>query len=266
MHARRMSFRLGLFTLLIALAACQQRGALDPASADAWSKLIVAHTSGVVSRKSEVRVLFSGDVAAAKTLQAALKLDPAVPGEITLRGPRELVLVPSGELKPGQEYQVTLSADALSGVPSGIKAYQFSFHVQTPQFDISLADLESDPADDQRMIQRGTLVTADAEDAAGVERILRATFRDSALPAVWSHSGDGREHRFTLPSVERGEQAEVLRIALDGKAIGAAGSGLARLACPRSVNSWWSMPTRSNPMAARKSRWRSPTVWPRGRI
>ncbi len=221
MHVRRMSFRLGLISLLFAMAACQQRVALDPASADAWSKLIVAHTSGVVSRKSEVRVLFAGDVAAAKTLAAALTLDPAVPGEISLRGPRELVLIPSKELKPGQEYRVTLAAGALTGVPKGIQDYQFAFHVQTPQFDLSLADLESDPANDRRMIQRGNLVTADAEDAAGVERMLRATFQGNALSVVWSHAGDGREHRFTLDGVERGEQVEVLKIALDGKSIGA---------------------------------------------
>ena len=35
------------------------------ASADAWARLIVGHTSGVVSRRSEIRVLFANDVALA---------------------------------------------------------------------------------------------------------------------------------------------------------------------------------------------------------
>ena len=223
MQARSVSLRLGIVWVLSLLAACQQKvPALDPASADAWSKVIVAHTSGVVSRKSEIRVLFSGDVTAAKPLTAAtLALEPAVAGEISLRGPRELVLVPKTALKPGQEYRVRLSADALGGVPRGIKPYEFSFHVQTPQYDLQLSDLESDAANDRRMIQRGKVVTADAEDGAAIERMLSAVYRSNNLQAVWSHSGDGREHGFSLSGIERQPQAEVLRVTLDGKPIGA---------------------------------------------
>ncbi|MEO6184820.1 MAG: MG2 domain-containing protein, partial [Steroidobacteraceae bacterium] len=223
MQARSVSLRLALVWALWLLAACQQKVAtLDPASADAWSRVIVAHTSGVVSRKAEIRVLFSGDVTAAKALTAAtLSLEPAVAGEISLRGPRELVLVPKTALQPGQEYHVKLSADALGGIPRGIKPYEFSFHVQTPQYDLALADLESDTANDRRMIQRGKLVTADAEDGAAIERMLSAVYRSNKLPAVWSHSGDGREHGFTLSGIERQPQAEVLRVALDGRPIGA---------------------------------------------
>ncbi|MET0281402.1 MAG: hypothetical protein ABW278_09815, partial [Steroidobacteraceae bacterium] len=208
--------------LVMALGGCQRHKALDEASADAWSTLLVAHSSGVVPRRSEIRVLFASDVAAPKRLDAAtLRIEPAVDGELALRGARELVLVPKAPLKPGQEYHVTLSPRGLAGVPQDIGAYQFTFHVQTPQYDLALSDLESDPQADQRMIQRGVVATADSEQAASVEKMLRASYRDNAVTATWTHSGDGREHSFTLAGLERQAAAATLSIAIDGQPIAA---------------------------------------------
>jgi alpha-2-macroglobulin len=210
----------GVMCVLVGLAACQQKVVLDTASADAWAKVIVGHTSGVVSRKAEVRVLFSGDVTAVKALTSAtLQLQPAVQGQVVLRGARELVLTPAADLKPGQEYQVTLSADALGGLPKGIKPYQFSFHVQTPQYDVTVAELESDPADDRRMILRGSVVTADTEDAAAVERMLAPNYA-VAVQTSWAHASDGRSHQFTLAGLLRQAEAATLRMAFDGRPIG----------------------------------------------
>jgi uncharacterized protein YfaS (alpha-2-macroglobulin family) len=214
---------LGLACLL-AMGGCGRKAALDEASADAWSKLLIGHTSGVVPRKSEVRVLFAGDVGAEKKLDGTLRVEPAIDGELTLRGTRELVLVPKAALTPGQEYRVTLSPKGLTGVPQDIAPYQFTFHVQTPQYELVLQDLESDPQQDQRMIQRGIIATADAEDAASVEKMLRATFRGNAVTPTWTHAGNGREHSFTLVGIERQQAGETLSLDIDGKAIGAGGS------------------------------------------
>src|SRR5690606_41185173 len=65
----------------------------DLVAADAWARAIVGHTSGLVSRRGEIRVLFANDVSAAGTLgRETLSLEPAVEGELSLRGTRELVL------------------------------------------------------------------------------------------------------------------------------------------------------------------------------
>jgi len=214
---------LGLMLLLV--VACQQKPpALDSASADAWAKVIVGHTSGLVPRRSEIRVLFANDVSGDTPLDASvLKVEPAVKGELALRGPRELVLVPEDELKAGQEYQVTLTGKGLGGLPQGLTPYRFDFRVQVPQFDVRLLDLESDPADDQRMIQRGVLTTSDAEAPEAVEKMLRATYGGSALQAQWMHSGDGREHQFTLAGLQRQAEPQDIDVRLAGEAIGARG-------------------------------------------
>jgi uncharacterized protein YfaS (alpha-2-macroglobulin family) len=211
-----------LGALALLAAACQSKKAgLDSASADAWAKVIVGHTSGLVPRRSEIRVLFANDVTAAAPLGAGtLKIEPAVEGELALRGTRELVLVPTGELKVGQEYQVTLTGKDLGGVPQDIAPYRFDFSVQAPQFDVRLLDLESDPADDRRMIQRGVVTTSDAEASEAIEKMLSATYRGAALQPVWTHSGDGREHQFALSGLERQQQPQDVELQLAGEAIG----------------------------------------------
>lgn len=213
----------GLAGLMLALSACKSKpGKLDDAAADAWASVLVGHTSGLVPRRSEIRVLFASDLTAEGALgSSTLKVEPAVAGELALRSPRELVLVPSGELTPGREYRVTLGGKGLNGLPQDLPPYQFSFHVQTPQYDLQLSDLESDPADDRRMILRGVLATADAERSEAVESMLRASYRGSALEPTWMHSGDGREHQFALSGLERQGSAQELRLTLAGNPIGA---------------------------------------------
>lgn len=208
---------------LLVLAACQRQAPLDPQAAETWSRVIVGHTSGVVSRRTEVRVLFAGDVGGDRPAASLLKVTPAVEGELAFRGPRELVLVPARPLEPGREYRVTLKSEGLAGVPPGLAPYTFAFRVQTPQFDVALDDLATDPVDTQRMMLAGRVITADAEEGARIERMLQARLDAAPLAATWSHSGDGREHQFALTGLARGAAAGKLTLAVDGKPIAAAG-------------------------------------------
>ncbi len=66
----------------------------------------------------------------------------------------------------------------------------------------------------------GRLVTADVEDAPGVEKILRASHDGRDLPVSWAHEKNRRVHAFTVGGIERTEQATALRLAWDGRPIG----------------------------------------------
>jgi len=215
-----------LMSMAVLLAAgCQQREASRGESADALAQLIVGHTSGVVSRKTEIRVVFARDVIPADPnavpAPGLLRVRPTVAGDVQFRGPREVVLKPTQDLKPGQEYRVTVSPASLPGVERDVQPYAFNFRVQTPQFDVVLDGLETDPLDDRRMTLHGIIVTADLADDTPVERILRPRLRDEVVRAIWSHSSNGREHRFTLNGIEQRATAADLTLLLDGSPIGA---------------------------------------------
>src|SRR5690606_33525688 len=54
-----------------------------------------------------------------------------------------------------------------------------------------------------------------------VEQMLRASYRGEALAPTWTHSGDGREHRFAVAGIERQAAAAALQLTLAGSPIGA---------------------------------------------
>lgn len=232
----RWPLALGLVGCLL-LASCQRTQNLGAPARDVWASVIAAHTSGVVSRRAEVRVLFAADVApesAASRPDArrVLAISPAVDGEVRFRGPRELALRPAQALTPGQEYVVRIAPTGLAGVPQDIAPYEFRFRAQTPQYDVSLQDLEADAADEKRMTLHGTVTTADAEESARVEQLLRVSYRGKAQVPAWTHATDGLTHGFTVAGLERQAQAQAVDVVTDGKAIGSGGQHTYQLTVP----------------------------------
>ena len=216
----------------LALAGCRPKSApavMDAATVVAWSSVIAGHTNGTVSRKSAIRVLFQTDVAPEPNNNAgnaaALAITPAVKGRIEFAGKREIVFQPDGELTAGQTYAVRVLPAVLANLPPGLAPYEFSFTVQAPQFEVSLQGLESDPADDQRMILRGLLTTADVEVVARIEKLVALRHLDQPVALQWSHDADGLNHRFASASLPRQAHASQATLRWSGQEIGSKGTG-----------------------------------------
>lgn len=232
-----MRIRPLLTALLIiagALSACERSpapAAQSPAQQLAWSTVIAGHTTGLVSRRSDVHILFATDVADTAAADGAphaspsLSIEPRVAGKVTFSGNRDLVFRPSKELTAGQVYTVHLLPQGLKGVPQNLAAYEFSFRVQTPQFEVALQGLESDPADDRRMVLRGTLNVADVEDPSRIEKLVSAAYLGRIVPLQWSHGSDGLTHQFNAPRLQRQATAKAVSVSWNGQSIGATGSG-----------------------------------------
>jgi hypothetical protein len=204
------------------MAGCKPTEPLQSNAVDAWERILSGHTSGIVSRKAEIRVRFATDVAAEGTASAddVLTVQPPVTGDAVFRTPRELVLTSKYDLQPGREYRVTIDPSRLDGIGADVEPYTFTFRVLIPQFDAIVQQLESDPADDRRMLLRGRIVTADVEDAPTVERILRVRFAGAQPATAWAHASNGRDHYFTLTGIEQQLAAQDLALLLNGAPIG----------------------------------------------
>ena len=88
-------------------------------------------------------------------------------------------------------------------------------------FDVAVDGLQAaDATDVKRQALTGRLVTADVEEAPGVEKVLRASFAGRDLPVAWTHASNRRVHAFTVSGIERAEAASALRLSWDGGPIG----------------------------------------------
>jgi len=224
---------------LLALAACggtaTERSAAsrpDPM----WGQFLESHTTGLVSRRSTIRVIFTTDVASpervGKDAGAVFAIEPSAAGQVTFVSPRELVFTPRGELKPGTTYRVAIKPNGLLGVPATLRPFEFAVDVKRPEFDVALGGLTNDPEQERAMRVTGVVTTADIESQEKVEQLITAEYRGRSMPIEWAHAANAQRHEFTIRGIARADQDEPLRIRWQGTPLGAANEGTSELTVP----------------------------------
>lgn len=201
-----------------------------------WGQFLESHTTGVISRRSNIRVVFATDVASADRVgqdaSASFTIEPRVDGAVAFASPRELVFTPRRELAPGTTYRISIKPTGLIGVPTTLRPFEFAVDVKRPEFDVSLGGLTNDPEQERSMRVAGVLMTSDVEAREKVEQLLTATYRGRTLPIDWTHTSDGQRHEFVLRGLARAEEEQVLRVSWNGTPIGAANEGQTELSVP----------------------------------
>jgi hypothetical protein len=189
--------------------------------------VIAAFTSGTISRESPVRVAFHEALAKPEQVGATVqpspfRFEPEIAVSAVWAAPDRIEFRPKERLPDGQAYAATLDLRPL--FPAGkttLPRFEFVFATMRQSFDVSVFGLEAtDAADVKRQTLTGRLLTADVEDAPGVERLLSVTHGGRALAVTWTHDPDRRAHAWRAAGIERGETASVARVSWDGGSIG----------------------------------------------
>jgi len=240
MTAKKIAlFCLGLglvLGLLLSGASCKRQAGQAASAARAaelrqeWFRYISAYSSGFVSRKSPIRVLFVNNVGPEGEERGVpagvLMFDPDLSGRTEWKSPRELAFTPDRPLKPGLTHQAVLRLDKIMKVPREFKKFAFSFTAMPSNMEIQVEGLEPQPeAGPDRQVLRGVLITADGEEAALVEKALTAEQDGRELDIAWTHEGNGMRHPFLVKNVERKEAASAVRLSWDGRPIGVDNNG-----------------------------------------
>ena len=194
---------------------------------DVEKAAIAAFTSGTISRESPIRVGFHVALATPEQVGAPITpspfhFEPEVAGTAVWAAPDRIEFRPKDRLPDGQAYAASLDLRPL--FPAGqapLPRFDFAFATMRQSFDVEVDGLEAeDAADLKRQALTGRLLTADVEDAPGVEKLLHASHEGRELQVAWTHAADRRSHGFRVSGIERGEQASVLRVSWDGGPIG----------------------------------------------
>ncbi|MGQ0644287.1 MAG: hypothetical protein ACT4O3_02210, partial [Elusimicrobiota bacterium] len=190
-----------------------------------WRNFIAGHTSGLVSRKSKIYIQFQADIfpkeREGKEAKRLLNIKPGIDGVPVIAGPREIVLIPKGDLEPGAHYLVRLTADQVPGIPAKTPDFEFTFQVLAQDFSVALDGLIANEAVEREWVLKGRLVTADTAEVEKVEKMLSAELSGQSPAVQWTHEENGTAHAFTVSGIHRQKDAQTLKLTWEGKRIGA---------------------------------------------
>ncbi len=212
-----------LFLLFSLFSFCAKE---EEKSGDTEHTLISAYTSGTISRISPIRVQFAADIIDSSRIQQPMKkspfeFKPSIDGIAVWTGTSTLEFRPEKRLPASQAYEATLVLKRFMETFAGQEKFHFTFATIEPSFDLSIGGLET-PRSDQPLIQRlqGEIITADAEFARDVEKMVSAEQEEKNLDIDWHHGNDQRYHNFTIKGIKRQKDSSHVRLTWSGKPIG----------------------------------------------
>ena len=190
---------------------------VDPA----FSKYIEAYTTGIVSKTSSIRIQLATDASTTHTVGQPVKeslfnLSPSVKGTATWLDARTIEFKPEKNLSPDQLYEVNFKLGNVTKVPSKYESFRFSLQTIKPAFKVMQYGLRSSN-EKNKMFLNGDVLTADAEDAATVEKVLNASQNGKDYKITWQHSNGNKTHSFTINAIERTGKEAPLQLKWDGK-------------------------------------------------
>ncbi|MCC6370470.1 MAG: hypothetical protein IT236_05630 [Bacteroidia bacterium] len=240
-----------LFITGLILSACLQRRPKVNAVNPAFAKYISGYTSGVVSRKTKIRIelatspLESSSVAESTStlnttstnetqsiallpdsslLKDAFIFDPEIKGHAYWVNERVIQFVPDQALLPNQLYDVEFKLKNVAKVDSKLEEFNFQLSTFPQNIVVEVKGLNSYGNYNMEWQQlSGTLKIADYEDVNLLSRIITVTQEGKILPVHLTpnstYEAYNREFSFTVDSVERKATAGKLIISWDGERI-----------------------------------------------
>ncbi|MDR0766315.1 MAG: alpha-2-macroglobulin [Odoribacteraceae bacterium] len=183
-----------------------------------YSRYISGFTRGMIRSTDPVHVrLESGEFGALDTLpvpaEELFKISPRASGTVSFHD-HTFEFIPSGRLKNGQTYRVTLRLGMIRDMPSALSTFEFDVSVipQSFSFEEGKLNLEENEED---FYYRGKILNADVmDDPAEVEQLVKASFHDKKIAVEWEHESP-YSHDFIVRHLARGDDRRVLSLTFD---------------------------------------------------
>lgn len=209
------------FLLLAILFACNTKPKLEEPD-PAFGQYIDSYTSGVISKKNSVRIQLASDAGTAHTLNEEVKdalfnFSPSVNGKAYWIDARTIEFKPEKDLAPDQLYEVSFKLAKVMNVPSKFSTFTFNIQTIKPSFEVQENGLRSN--NKQSMTLSGTVLTADVEESAKIEKLLSAALNDKRLTISWQHNEVNKTHEFAINSIERASNALTLLLKWNGESL-----------------------------------------------
>ena len=243
MNFKRVVLVWAILGLILTGAVCKrggEPGIKAPQLQPEWYRYISGYSSGMISRKAPIRVLFVDSIGPAGEGAAApdgvLDFSPSFSGKAVWTSAREISFTPDSPLKPGVTHKAVLRLDKVMDVPREFRTFEFVFTVIPSEMEINVEGLgPQEGAGPDRQSLQGVLTTSDSEEGALVEKVLKAEQDGRALDIAWTHDIRGQRHVFLVKNVARGEAESSIGLKWDGAPLGLDQKGERQIIVP-SIN------------------------------
>ncbi len=229
MKSKRLFIVLGIVALLIICAATiyfYLIGSRARLPQKDFSSYVSAYTSGVISTRGSIRVVFTSNIAryeevGRETDQKTFRIKPSVKGSLIWLDERTLEFKPSDPLSGDKVFQVSVALNRLiDNLPKGFEEFSFSFRTIKQSMEVRVGGIEF--YDDASRLERrisGRVLTADYADSDRIHETLKASQQGKNLEVTWESSFDGRSHRFWIEGVTQSNEADMVVLKWNGKPI-----------------------------------------------
>lgn len=191
---------------------------VDPA----FSKFIEGYTSGVISKKSTIRIQLATEATISHGVNVIIKdnifhFSPSIEGTAYWIDNRTIEFKPSADLEVNKLYEANFDLAKIIKVPDAFKEFIFNFKTIKPAFEIEEDGLRSTSKD--LMTLKENIITADVELSAKVEKLLTANQDEKVLSIKWQHNEANKTHVFFIENIARKKTESVLKLYFDGAAL-----------------------------------------------
>jgi len=203
----------------------------------AFAEFVTAHTSGVISKTSAIKVQLTDKVAEELTKKSKLpknlfSFSPRVKGEYKLED-QTLVFTPAKNLKSGKSYTVDFKLDKVASVSDELESFIFEFKTIKQAFDTEITEQRTVDKKTLKYQQvEGVVNTADVLTQDEVASIFTASQNKTELSIKWKTDLDGITHFFTIDSIQRLEEESIVDFTWDADKLDIESQGSNKLTIP----------------------------------
>ncbi|PBQ32680.1 hypothetical protein CNR22_13155 [Sphingobacteriaceae bacterium] len=261
--------KISLLFLLFALfgflafmfSACSQTRPKVKAVNPSFGKYIAGYTSGMISRKSNIRIELSqspneeriaitsiNDTAALQALRSAkvmgqlpdsnllkdaFEFEPALQGKAIWISDRIIEFIPTDIMPVNQFYTVNFKLKEVAKVEDDLENFTFQVSTYPQNIFVNIDGLRTyDDYNIEWQKLSGKLSCSDFEDSLEIRKVLTVTQSGKVLPVKITTTTQGNEFYFYIDSIERKLQAGKLIVTWNGESIGVSGKGQQEVTIP----------------------------------
>ncbi|HBX51998.1 MAG: hypothetical protein A2275_11400 [Bacteroidetes bacterium RIFOXYA12_FULL_35_11] len=225
-----------LFLIAVIVIVKVQRN--SGATVHEFARYIDAYSSGIISKKSSVKVRLTDKISETakkndEALEDVFNFSPSVKGKAIWADVNTLEFIPDEDFVSDKKYKVEFRLGKIADVPSEFEEFNFEFQVIKQNFELNIEEIiTTDRKSFKLQKVLGTVLTSDVEDQNKIQKLLIAKQNSKNFSVKWVQGHDGLYWNFEIDSVQRFDNPSSLILSWNGESIDVEKSGDTTLEIP----------------------------------